>query len=98
MSNNKKITQHNSMAKKGTNQKEAFVATMCGSCIELETKIDVMQESADEKQEETEEELDLLRREGAILERDGKKKDEKISKIERLLEIIRVEQVNKKKE
>jgi hypothetical protein len=86
------------MAKKGTNQKESFVTTVCGNCVELEAKIDVMQESADEKQEKTEEELDLHRREIAILEKEGKKKDKKISKIERLLEIMRVEQVNQKNE
>jgi hypothetical protein len=71
---------------------------VCGNCVELEAKIDGMQESADEKREETEKELDLHRREIAILEKYGKKKDKKISKIERLLEIMRVEQVNQKTE
>ena len=94
---NKKISHRNSMAKKGTNQ-EAFVATVCGNCVELEAKIDIIQESADEKQEETEEKFDFHRREIAKLETDGKKKDKKISKIERLLEIMRVEQVNQKNE
>ena len=98
MSNNKKMSQRNSMAKKGTNQKEASIASICGNCVQLGIKIDVMQESADEKQEETEEELDSLRQKVAILERDDKKKDKKICKFERLFEIFRVELASQKNE